>query len=56
MARAHRVGLVFILVAVAYVLTLYNVLSVPFLDDKISAQILPVVCLSPPSPAVLYDD
>jgi hypothetical protein len=56
MARAHRVGFVSVVATVVYVLTLYNVLSVPLLDQKISTQILPVVCLSLPRPAVHYDD
>lgn len=57
MARGHRVGFVSVVATVVYVLTLYNVLSVPFLDQKISTQILPVVCpFLSNVPAVHYDD
>ncbi|KAJ3517409.1 hypothetical protein NLJ89_g529 [Agrocybe chaxingu] len=43
MARAHRVAAVTTLITIAYLLTFFNYLSVPLLDEKIAVQILPVV-------------
>ena len=43
MARAHRVAFVTTIISVAYMLTFFGVLSVPLVDDKIAAQVLPVV-------------
>ncbi|PPQ69667.1 hypothetical protein CVT26_001536 [Gymnopilus dilepis] len=43
MARAHRVAAVATFLVVAYLLTLYNFLSVPLVDAKTAEQILPVL-------------
>ena len=43
MARAHRVAAVATFLVIAYLLTLYNFLSVPLVDAKTAEQILPVV-------------
>ncbi|KAF8902197.1 dolichol-phosphate mannosyltransferase subunit 3 [Gymnopilus junonius] len=43
MARAHRVAAVATVVVVAYLLTLYNFLSVPLVDAQIAEQILAVL-------------
>ncbi|PPQ66347.1 hypothetical protein CVT24_007184 [Panaeolus cyanescens] len=43
MARAHRVAFVGALTVIAYLLTLYNVLSIPLVDKEIADEILPVI-------------
>ncbi|KAF8167226.1 dolichol-phosphate mannosyltransferase subunit 3 [Crassisporium funariophilum] len=42
MARAHRAAVLGTIAIIAYMLTLFNVLSVPLVDAKIAEQILPV--------------
>jgi len=43
MARAHRIGLVTILVAAVYLLATFNVVPLPFLGEEVRRQILPLV-------------
>ncbi|KAG2022422.1 hypothetical protein CC2G_000171 [Coprinopsis cinerea AmutBmut pab1-1] len=43
MARLHRVATVATIVTVAYLLCFFQILSVPFLDEKITEQLIPVL-------------
>ncbi|KAF9528122.1 dolichol-phosphate mannosyltransferase subunit 3 [Crepidotus variabilis] len=43
MARAHRVAATVTIVTIAYILTFFGVFSVPLVDEKVAAQILPVL-------------
>ena len=43
MARAHRIGLVTVLVAAVYLLATFNVVPLPFLGEEVRRQILPLV-------------
>ncbi|KAF8971896.1 dolichol-phosphate mannosyltransferase subunit 3 [Flammula alnicola] len=43
MARAHRLALLATVITAAYLLTFFNVLSVPLVDTKTAEKILPVL-------------
>ncbi len=43
MSRAHRVALLFGLCTVLYLLALFQYFPVPFVDDKVLQEILPLV-------------
>ncbi|KAF5367519.1 hypothetical protein D9758_003624 [Tetrapyrgos nigripes] len=43
MTRAQRVGSLAALITVSYVLVFFQVLSIPFVDEGVAEQILPVL-------------
>ncbi|TFK42208.1 dolichol-phosphate mannosyltransferase subunit 3 [Crucibulum laeve] len=43
MARAHRVAFLLSFITAAYLLTFFQVLSVPLVDDKVAQEVLPVL-------------
>ncbi|KAM6498895.1 Dolichol-phosphate mannosyltransferase subunit 3 [Amanita muscaria] len=43
MARAHRVGVVFGISTVLYFLALFQVISMPFIDNRAAQEVLPLL-------------